>query len=120
VTQRVAYCKGDLPAVAEAADRLRKTAGKDAGAIYDSACGYSLCVRILETPPVGGAFPRGAKPRELTGDQKALRQKYVDLALGALKDAIAAGYHNVGQMRTDDDLIPLRGLPEFQKLLESK
>ena len=111
--------RGDLTAVAEAADRLRTLAGKDAEALYNAACGYSLCVRILEAPPVGGIFPHGAKPRELTADQKALRQRYVDLALSTLKDVIAAGYRDADHIRTDDDLIPLRSLPEFQKLLAS-
>ena len=111
--------RGDLSAAAEAADRLRHSAGKDAVALYNAACSYSLCVRILETPPVDGTFRLGAKPRELTAERKAQRQKYIDLALAALKDAIAAGYRNAEQIRADTDLIPVRGLPEFQRLIGS-
>ena len=72
--------QGDLHGVAEAAGKLRSLAGKDADILYFAVAGYGLCVRILETPPVGGTFPPGAKPRELTPEQKAQRQKYVDLA----------------------------------------
>lgn len=46
------------------------------------------------------------------------RDNYVKLALETLERAIAAGYSNAKQMRQDEDLTPLRNLPEFQKLLE--
>lgn len=44
------------------------------------------------------------------------RDNYVKLALETLELAIAAGYSNAKQMRQDEDLTPLRNLPEFQKL----
>jgi tetratricopeptide (TPR) repeat protein len=111
--------RGDLPGTAEAAERLRKLAGHDAALLYYSSCGYGLCVRILETPPVGGTFPPDTKPRQLTAEEKSRRQKYVDLALAALKDAVATGYHDADQIRTADDLATLRGLPEFQEIVGS-
>ena len=109
--------QGDLPRVAEAAGKLHSLAGKDADILYFAAAGYSLCARILQTPPVGGIFPPDARPRELTAEQKAQRQKYVDQALGTLKDALAAGYHDANRIQTDDDLSALRSLPEFQKIV---
>ena len=41
-----------------------------------------------------------------------------DRAIEALQQAIEAGYTNLGWMRNDPDLIPLRELPEFQRLLQ--
>ena len=52
-----------------------------------------------------------------TPAEKAERQKFVDLALTCLKEAIAAGFHDFDHIRRDIDLAPLRGLPEFEKLL---
>jgi hypothetical protein len=112
--------KGELPEVAAAAGKLRELAPGDAGRLYGAACGYSLCVRVLDTPPTGGVFPAAAaKADDLTAAERADRGKYVGLALTTLKAAVAAGYKNVDQMKQDTDLIPLRGLPEFEALLKS-
>ncbi len=57
----------------------------------------------------------GAPPP--TDEQTAERQEDVELALGCLKDAIAAGASNIDQMRRNPDLAPLRELSEFQAAL---
>jgi TolB-like protein len=41
-------------------------------------------------------------------------------AIEALQQAIEAGYANLGWMQNDPDLIPLRGEPEFQQMLQGK
>jgi len=43
-----------------------------------------------------------------------------DLAFPALEEAIAAGYWNVGWMKHDPDLDPLRQDPRFQKLIAGR
>ncbi len=112
--------KGEFAEVAAAAGKLRERATNNADDLYGAACGYSLCVRVIETPPAGGVFLSGpAKARELTAAEQADRRKYIDLALATLKAAVAAGYKNGDQMKQDTDLIPLRGLPEFEALLKS-
>lgn len=40
------------------------------------------------------------------------------LAMDALRQAIAAGYTNLGWMQNDPDLTPLRGNPEFDAMLK--
>ncbi|HEX7373378.1 MAG TPA: TIR domain-containing protein [Steroidobacteraceae bacterium] len=40
------------------------------------------------------------------------------LAMDALRQAIAAGYTNLGWMQNDPDLIPLHGNPEFDSMLK--
>jgi tetratricopeptide (TPR) repeat protein len=42
----------------------------------------------------------------------------IDRALGALRQAIAAGYSNVEWAKQDPDLNPLRDNPDFQTLME--
>jgi tetratricopeptide (TPR) repeat protein len=110
--------KGEVAAVAEAADKLQQLAGENADQLYNAACGYSLCVRVFDTPPRGGVFLPPEEFRELPPDEPAAREKYIKLALETLARAIAAGCNNADQLRQDDDLTPLRPLPEFQKLLE--
>ena len=111
--------RGELTAVAEAAAKLRLLANQNANRLYCAACGFSLCVRIIDTPPILGIFPENANPRELSLEEQTNRQTYVELALSALESAIDAGWDNPEQIRLDSDFTPLRPLPEFQKLLRS-
>ena len=84
------------------------------------ACACALYVWALKTPPVGGTFVPNTKARELSGKDAELRNKYVRLALDTLKAAIVAGYHERKDFESDDDdLVRLRQMPEFQKLLDS-
>jgi serine/threonine protein kinase/tetratricopeptide (TPR) repeat protein len=111
--------RGDFEGAVDAADKLHELAGDDFEQLYKSACTYGLCVRVLDTPPRGGAFLPPEEPRELSPDEQAARQKYLKLALGTLEQAISAGYNDADNIHNDDDLTPLRELPEFQKLLDS-
>lgn len=52
-----------------------------------------------------------------TAAEQAERQKFILLALDALNESLAAGYENFEHMQKDDDLKPLRSLPEFKALL---
>jgi tetratricopeptide (TPR) repeat protein len=45
------------------------------------------------------------------------RDKEADVAMEWLKKAIAAGYKDLGLVKTDTDLDPLRGREDFKKLL---
>jgi hypothetical protein len=52
-----------------------------------------------------------------TDAEQAERQKFLKLALDCLKESLAAGWDDFAHLRTDDDLKPLRGVPEFEMLL---
>jgi tetratricopeptide (TPR) repeat protein len=59
----------------------------------------------------------GKGAQDLTPEQRAEREHYCDLAVDAVRQALANGYRNVEQLRKHPDLAPLRGRPEFEKLL---
>ena len=52
---------------------------------------------------------------ELTTAEQAERQKYADAAMDVLREAVAHGYKDVGNLKTDKLLDPLRGRADFQK-----
>jgi hypothetical protein len=111
---------GNLPAVAGAAEKLRELGYGNPDRLYNAACGYSLCVGIIETPPVGGIFVLPlAEPGTLSTEEQVDRQKHLELALETLKAAVAAGYKDVNHLQHDTDLVPLRPLPEFQEIMKS-
>jgi Flp pilus assembly protein TadD len=75
------------------------------------------------------AVTEGAKALELSpGDPVMLYNGgclYAQLgdvarAIATLKQAITAGYWNVGWMQHDPDLNPLRGEPEFAELMQRR
>jgi serine/threonine-protein kinase len=53
----------------------------------------------------------------LTAEDRQELQRQADLALQALRKAIALGYKNVEQMKTDEALAVLQPLPEFKQLV---
>jgi serine/threonine-protein kinase len=73
---------------------------------------YNLaCARALIFPLIG----RGQ--RELTAAQQAERSGYEASAMKTLREAIAAGFHDIENMSTDGDLEALRARGDFQELL---
>ena len=58
-----------------------------------------------------------AQPQPTEAEQSE-RQKWLDLALTCLKEAVTAGFDNFEHIEQDTDLTPLRQLPEFQALLK--
>ena len=73
---------------------------------YDAACSLSLCIPIVQKNPTAS--------QEERDKQKAF---YGDGAMKMLRDAVAKGFKDTGQMKQDKDLDPLRGREDFKKLL---
>jgi tetratricopeptide (TPR) repeat protein len=109
--------KGELAAVLTACDQLRKLPSATPGNVYDAACGYCLAALIVMQPPRGGFLSRKPAPRELSADERAQQQKYLDLAAATLREAVAAGFDRLSHMEKDSDLNPLREHPEYRKLV---
>jgi tetratricopeptide (TPR) repeat protein/tRNA A-37 threonylcarbamoyl transferase component Bud32 len=71
---------------------------------YNLACYYALLAGIAAEASSGLTVAEG--------------QAAADKAMDALRRAVAAGYRDVANMRTDTDLDPLRQREDFQKLLQ--
>jgi hypothetical protein len=87
--------------------------------LYNAACGYGLCAKLVSGWDGRGAFPPEETP-ELTEDQRAAQRVHIDAALTALKAAIAAGWKDFEHIQQDPDLSALHPLPEFKVLLPAK
>src|SRR5262249_4667409 len=69
---------------------------------------YGLCMAAVED---GGPTDR------LTPDERALRDRYHDLAIAAVQEGAARGYQNFLFLEGDPDMDPLLALPEFRQWL---
>jgi tetratricopeptide (TPR) repeat protein len=88
---------------AETCRNLGWTAPDDAYAAARGLCGCILAV---------------AKHDKLDEKQReAAAELYSDAAMKALREAVSKGYKDVSNMKTDDDLNPLRQREDFQKLV---
>ena len=75
-------------------------------ACYDLACAYSLASAAVN------------KDIKLSAEKRSkLVEDYAGRAVALLAKAIAKGYPDIADMKTDRDLNPIRNRPEFQKLL---
>jgi tetratricopeptide (TPR) repeat protein len=73
---------------------------------YDAACSLSLCVPIV------------AKHDNLDATQREEAAKfYGDAAMQLLRDAVSKGFKEVGHMKKDTDLDPLRQRDDFRTLV---
>lgn len=97
--------RGRLAGVVQAAAKLREIDPQTKGNLYNAACAYGLCATLVVKD----------KPAP-TDVEQAEQQKYLDLSLACLKEAIAAGYDNFDHLRKDTDLTALHGLPEYEAL----
>jgi hypothetical protein len=93
---------------AATAGKLHDLAPKDAGVLYDAACGYALCVP---------AVAHDRKPEQLTAAEKTQREHYADRAVAVLREAVANSYQDAAHIKQDSDLDALRARADFQKLV---
>jgi hypothetical protein len=80
---------------------LQDLPNPDTVAIYDLACTQAL---------IGGRLGRD-------GAEAAECERYAGRAMATLSRAVAAGYKDVANIRSDTDLDALRGREDFKKLL---
>jgi serine/threonine-protein kinase len=83
----------------------RKLWPQHPGELYKAACELVECMRV-----VGGK-------KKLTPEEQSERDGYAVQALEVLKQAVQAGFRDADRLRMDRELEPLRGRPEFLKLL---
>jgi tetratricopeptide (TPR) repeat protein len=77
------------------------------GLLYDVAGELALC-----SARVGNSRPA------LSEAEQAERQRYADLALETVRQAVAHGFKDSQRLQTDQALDGLRSLPGFQKVLQ--
>ncbi|HEV3120879.1 MAG TPA: serine/threonine-protein kinase [Isosphaeraceae bacterium] len=71
---------------------------------------YNLaCTQALLIPLIGQGRP--------SAEQQAERERYQALALESLRKAISRGYKNVGNIKTDDDLVALHSLTDYREIV---
>ena len=92
----------------EIALRARKQAPDDRGTLYDVACCFAVCCEAV-APEKAAA--------ELTAEERQLRDHYADLAVQALRDAVARGHRDVVSIETDPDFDAIHDRPGFKSLL---
>ena len=100
---------GDHVEAAQRVEGLRNLAPQNHLNLYNVACCYSLCV---------AAVLRDKSGEQLTSEEQALKRKYGDLAIAALRQAATRGLKGASGVMADPDLDAIRDHPEYPKLLE--
>jgi tetratricopeptide (TPR) repeat protein len=104
---------------------------REAGRAEEAARSIRLAREVLEGLPAEGPgdFRNLASVRarcagliaqgktQLTAAEEAERRHEGDLALGALRQAVAAGYQDVEEIKASEDLACLRGRSDFKELV---
>jgi tetratricopeptide (TPR) repeat protein len=97
---------GQPAEAAEAARECLKIARGDQIELYRIACDFALCIPLVGQPASA-----------LTADPQAERRKYTDLAMDALRQAVASGFADGERLATDPDLAPLRSRDDLRVIL---
>ncbi len=79
---------------------------RNADVCYNLACMLALCSSVV-----------GQGKTELTVAEQEQRRRYADQAMDALRQAVAAGSRNPGELRHDSELDAVRSRADFQQLL---
>jgi tetratricopeptide (TPR) repeat protein len=101
--------RGQLGPAAATAEALRRRAPDDADNLYNVACCYALCAAGVTPSQAGGG---------LTAAEQATRKGYAARAVADLEAAVARGYKDVGNLRSDPDLASIRQEEGYRKLLD--
>lgn len=86
-------------------ERLPQERAED---LYNLACVRALCASLSDG--------RGGE-EETQNVEDVERREDAELAIAALRAAVAAGYDNVAHMKVDGDLTALRSRPDFQEIV---
>src|SRR5262249_21221306 len=97
---------GDHAAAADAAEQLVRADLEPRPDLY-AAAGF-----------LARAVPLAEKDDRLPpAERRRCAQVYADRAVELLRQALAKGYRDLNQLKSDDALNPLRRRPDFQELL---
>jgi serine/threonine protein kinase len=97
---------GDHAGLATVGEELAGLGWDPATSCYDAACILSRCIPVL------------GKDNHLKAVEREKQERaYTERALELLRQAVAKGYKDVGLLKQDSDLKPLRSREDFQKLV---
>jgi hypothetical protein len=97
---------GEQAGAKQAAEKLRDVGFDPPGNAYDAACALSRCIPLVRNDD------------RVTKEEVDRRVRfYGDEAVRMIRDAVAKGYRNAGQMDRDTALNPLRQRADFKELL---
>jgi hypothetical protein len=100
---------GDRAGAKQAAETLRDLGWDPAADPYAAACALAQCVPIVEKDDTLDAAERQAEI-----------EFYADQAMSLLREAVAKGYKNFSQLKTDKNLDPLREREDFQQVVAKR
>jgi len=95
---------------AEMAASVRKNLSALPVHLAEAGACYGLCM---------AAVGDGKPAAELTAEQKQLRKQYLDLALACFEEARQKKYDDILFLEKDADFEVLRGVPEYERWLDS-
>jgi tetratricopeptide (TPR) repeat protein len=108
----VAVQRGSYEDMADAAEGLEEVA-RGQSAEPDNGQRY-----LLAAARTVNCFPLLSNVTDLSAEEKARRARaHADKAVELLKKAVAGGFRNAALLEQARDLAPLRGRPDFQKLV---
>jgi tetratricopeptide (TPR) repeat protein len=101
--------RSDYAEAARTARAVQENEHSDLSHLYNAACLLCRCAASLQA----------SDGQPLSPEQASQRQAWIDAALASLKKSVAAGFEDFEQMRKDEDLAPLRDLPEFKAMFSA-
>ena len=101
---------GRIAEAAAMAANVRENLGVMPVHLAEAGSCFGLCM---------AAVGDGKPTAELTPEEKELRKQYLDLALACFEEARQKKYDDILFLESDADLEPLRGVPEYERWLDS-
>jgi hypothetical protein len=99
--------RGDHLRATDEANALARQEGIDPVNLYNVACVFARsCAAAKKDTKLSAA------------DRDSVKAQYADRAMQFLHQAVAKGYQNAPELKSDPDLAPLRSREEFQKLVQ--
>jgi serine/threonine protein kinase/tetratricopeptide (TPR) repeat protein len=99
--------RGDYTRATDEANAVAGQEGLNSGSLSNLACVFARSSAAAENDS-----------KLAPADRTRLKAQYADRAMEFLRQAVAKGYQNTAEIKTDPDFAPLRAREDFQKLVQ--